>query len=335
MEKRTGFLYVAIFVLAVIIGGALLLGRHRSEAGREQMGTPTIYTALPSQTNGYYRPFAGALKSFSAQLNASAAPVVTITKQHLDQPTSRFTYDDIWLRDVAPVITTRMVKFRYAPSYLAKADRTYLDTRFRAWLKQMHFQYRTSDLVLDGGNLVWNGHDTVILTEHVFKDNPEWSRQEIVSELKYQLNVSHVIIIPAEPGDVLGHADGMVKFINAQTLYVSDFSGDDVLVHTVERRIKAELPAAKFVILPSAYTAKDQYDRKIASAKGLYINMLETPDTIYVPHYDLPADQQVLKIIRAHTAKKVVPIDVAKISTTGGSVHCLTWDVPARLMPAH
>lgn len=242
MEKRTGFLYVAIFVLAVIIGGALLLGRHRSEAGREQMGTPTIYTALPSQTNGYYRPFAGALKSFSAQLNASAAPVVTITKQHLDQPTSRFTYDDIWLRDVAPVITTRMVKFRYAPSYLPKADRTYLDTRFRAWLKQMHFQYRTSDLVLDGGNLVWNGHATVILTEHVFKDNPEWSRQEIVSELKYQLNVSHVIIIPAEPGDVLGHADGMVKFINARTLYVSDFSGDDVLVTPLNAASRPSCP---------------------------------------------------------------------------------------------
>lgn len=142
-----------------------------------------------------------------------------------------------------------------------------------------------------------------------------------------------MIIIPTEPGDVLGHADGMVKFINARKLYISDFSGDDALVHAVERRIQAVLPEAKFVILPSAYTAKGQYDQKIASAKGLYINMLETPDTIYVPHYDLPADQQALKIIRQHTTKRVLPIDVAKISTTGGSIHCLTWDVPARFMP--
>ncbi|KRL12413.1 agmatine deiminase family protein [Schleiferilactobacillus perolens] len=332
MEKRTGLLCVIIFVVVMLVGSFLLASRQRSGAVEKHMDTPTIYTALPRQTNQYYRPFTAALKHFSTQLNTSA-PVVTITKQHLTHPTSRFTYDDIWLRDVAPVITTRMVKFRYAPSYLAKADRDYLDSRFRVWLKQMHFTYRTSDLVLDGGNLVWNQDDTVILTTHVFKDNPEWSRQEIISELKYQLNVSHVIIIPTEPGDVLGHADGMVKFINTRTLYVSDFSGDDDLVHTVERRVKAVLPDAKFVILPSAYTDKDQYDRKIASAKGLYINMLETPDTIYVPRYDLPADQRALKIVRQHTTKRVVPIDVAKISTTGGSIHCLTWDVPARFMP--
>lgn len=168
----------------VLVGGILLFGRQRSGAMEKHMNTPTIYTALPRQSNEYYRPFTGALKDFGTQLNASA-PVVTITKQHLAQPTSRFAYDDIWLRDVAPVITTRMVKFRYAPSYLAKADRDYLDSRFRVWLKQMHFTYRTSDLVLDGGNLVWNQDDTVILTTHVFKDNPEWSRQEIISELKY------------------------------------------------------------------------------------------------------------------------------------------------------
>ena len=296
----------------------------------------TIYTDLPLATNSYYRPFAADLKSFSYQL-AKDDPnnVTTITKQHITNQTSRFTYDDIWLRDVAPVITTRMVKFRYSPNYLPKADSSYLDNRFRTWLRQQHFNYQTSNLVLDGGNLIWNQHKTIILTDHVFADNPDWSRSEIVNELKAKLEVNRVIIIPSEPGDILGHADGMVKFINANTLYVSDFSGDTQLVKTVKTRIKATLPNAKFVILPSAYTSKGQYDKKIASAKGLYINMLETPDTIYVPHYDLPMDRQVLKIVRQHTKKRVVSINIAKISTTGGSVHCLTWDVPNRFKLIH
>ncbi|GAF41297.1 peptidyl-arginine deiminase [Agrilactobacillus composti DSM 18527 = JCM 14202] len=331
MSKKTGFL------AAIICAGCLLVGGSKTTVARAATeSAPTIYTALPSLNNTYYRPFNKSLQSFGNQLAQNdPANVVTITKQSLTHKTSGFTYDDIWLRDVAPVITTKMVKFRYDPSYLKKADRQYLDQRFRTWLNQENFNYDTSDLVLDGGNLIWNNSDTVILTSHVFKDNPDWSKADIVAELKGKLAVDHVIIIPSEPGDVLGHADGMVKFISARKLYVSDFSGDTKLVKKVQQKIKAELPNAKFVVLPSAYTEKGQYDPKIASAKGLYINMLETPDTIYVPHYGLKADTKVLKIVKQHTTKKVVPIDVAKISTTGGSVHCLTWDVPQAFMPSH
>lgn len=37
--------------------------------------------------------------------------------------------------------------------------------------------------------------------------------------------MSRVIIIPAEEGDVLAHADGMVKFIDEHTMFISDFLG--------------------------------------------------------------------------------------------------------------
>lgn len=340
MNMPKKYLYV-LMLLLIGVGICLLLVAYQGErtvahSMPTESSSVTIYTALPLATNNYYRPFTADLKSFNYQL-AKDAPdnVTTITKQQMTNPTSRFTYDDIWLRDVAPVITTRMVKFHYAPNYLPKTDSNYLDHRFRTWLKQQHFNYQTSNLVLDGGNLIWNQHDTVILTDHVFADNPSWSRSNIIDELRSKLEVNHVVIIPGEPGDILGHADGMVKFIDANTLYLSDFLGDTQLVQTVKNRIKAALPNAKFVILPSAYTSKGQYDKKIASAKGLYVNMLETPDTIYVPYYDLPMDQQVLKIVRQHTKKHVVSINVAKISTTGGSVHCLTWDVPNRFKLIH
>lgn len=329
MRKRTGILAIIIFTGCLLAGGSKFSITQTAAADQ-----PTIYTALPKPSDTYYRPFNKALRHFDSQL-AKQDPnnVLTITKQPLAHRTSNFTYDDIWLRDVAPVITTKMVKFRYSPNYLKKADRHYLDQRFRTWLNREKFNYQTSDLVLDGGNLIWNNSDTVILTTHVFTDNPNWSRTEIIKELKTKLAVNHVIFIPTEPGDVLGHADGMVKFITARKLYISDFSGNQKLVKKIEQLIRKQLPSAKFVLLPSAYTSKGQYDTKIASAKGPYVNMLETPKTIYVPHYGLKTDAKVLKIIKQQTTKKVVPINVAQISTTGGSVHCLTWDVPAKFKP--
>ncbi len=48
------------------------------------------------------------------------------------------------------------------------------------------------------------------------------------------------------------------------------------------------MPEAEFIVVPSLYTEKGQYDQEIASAKGLYINMLETCDVIYVPKFGLP-----------------------------------------------
>ncbi|MFT8909276.1 MAG: agmatine deiminase family protein [Lentilactobacillus diolivorans] len=329
MQKRIGFL-----ALIICAGSLLVAGTKSSVNQTAAADQSTIYTALPSSDDTYYHPFNKALHHFDNQLaRLDPGNVVTITQEALSHRTSNFTYDDIWLRDVAPVITTKMIKFRYHPSYLKRADSHYLDQRFRSWLNREKFNYQTSNLVLDGGNLIWNNSDTVILTTHVFADNPDWSRAEIIAELKTKLAVHHVIFIPTEPGDVLGHADGMVKFISARKLFISDFSGNQKLVRKVQRLIKAQLPDAKFVLLPSAYTSKGQYDAKIALAKGLYINMLETPNTIYVPHYGLRTDAQALRIVKQQTTKKVVPVDVARISTTGGSVHCLTWDVPTKFLP--
>ena len=52
------------------------------------------------------------------------------------------------------------------------------------------------------------------------------------------------------------------------------------------------MPEAEFIVVPSSYTEKGQYDQEIASAKGLYINMLETCDALYVPKFGLAKDRK-------------------------------------------
>lgn len=73
---------------------------------------------------------------------------------------------------------------------------------------------------------------------------------------------------------------------------------------------------------------------EIASAKGLYINMLETCDALYVPKFGLAKDREVLRYIQQHTEKQVIQIHVGEISTMGGAMNCLTWYCPNHLLPS-
>lgn len=294
----------------------------------------TIYTGMPDVTDSYYQPFTKSLKSFNSDLQHQATTdnrFVALDTQPEKFRTLNYYYPDIWLRDVAPVVTTKMVKFRYAPSYLPKSDSNYLNKRFNKFLGQK-YNYQKSSLILDGGNVQWNGAQTIILTNKVLEDNPDWTKQEIVTELKQKLAVKRVILISKEPGDVLGHSDGMVKFISAHRLFINDFNYEPGFLKKIERQIKAQDPQIHFVVLPSAYTSKNQYDKKIASAKSLYINMLETKQKIYFPIYGLKSDEKVKRMVQKETDKTVVPINVGKISTLGGSIHCLTWDAPNKFL---
>ncbi len=210
----------------------------------------------------------------------------------------------------------------------------YLDQQFNKWLKKNDFEYVKSPLILDGGNLIWNKKDTVIVTERIFDDNDDWTEEEIIEQLEWDLDVSRVIIIPVEEGDVLAHADGMVKFIDEHTMFISDFLGDHEFRYHVQEIIQEQMPEAEFIVVPSSYTEKGQYDQEIASAKGLYINMLETCDALYVPKFGLAKDREVLRYIQQHTEKQVIQIHVGEISTMGGAMNCLTWYCPRHLLPS-
>ena len=61
---------------------------------------------------------------------------------------------------------------------------------------------------------------------------------------------------------------------------------------------------------------------------GSYANMLVTDNAVYVPQYNQPTcDTQAIEVIKSHTSKKVVPVDMSKLSHMGGSVRCMSWQI--------
>ena len=230
---------------------------------------------------------------------------------------------DIWIRDFSPIFPANPAKFVYAPNYLEEYISQEIDDSFRAFAQSAGINFPASDLVLDGGNFVHNGTDRAVFTERVFSDNPNLSRQEVESALKEKLNLSEIAFIPEEVGDTTGHSDGMVMWVSEDKLLVNEF--DEPLRTKIWDALNEAFNGVELVEIP------DDYEYKVwdgfASACGLYVNSLTTPDYIYVPVFGGERDDEIVALIAAETEKEIVTVNASGVCYMGGSVRCLSWQV--------
>ena len=142
---------------------------------------------------------------------------------------------DIWIRDFHPVGIqdvetgrTDYLAFRYDPKYLEKERRP----NSVAVNKRLIINPEYSDLVIDGGNIVHDGMGQIIMTERVLSDN-NLSAAQLKTALSEYFEVRRLFIIPEEPGDITGHADGSVQILNPETIAINRYHREsDVNGHT-------------------------------------------------------------------------------------------------------
>jgi len=84
-----------------------------------------------------------------------------------------------------------------------------------------------SDLVVDGGNIV-RLKNRIICTDKIYSENKKWSELAVRAELRRCLEVDEIIVIPCEPYDIIGHADGMVQFIDDKTVLLNDYDAASI-----------------------------------------------------------------------------------------------------------
>ena len=115
----------------------------------------------------------------------------------------------IWARDYMPVQVSekKFVKFNYSPDYLRDYPDYKPDTS--AILSELGLTVIDTDWVVDGGNVVSCG-DKVIMTNKIFRENPNVERAKLVDTLS-QLLEAEVVLIPEDVYEEYGHADGMVR----------------------------------------------------------------------------------------------------------------------------
>lgn len=226
---------------------------------------------------------------------------------------------DIWARDYMPVKTKtgRFISFRYEPSYLKENPELRTDFR-KGIVPAFSFENLVySDINLDGGNVVFSpSKEKAVISDRIFDENRDKRKTELINELEKLLG-AQLIIIPSLISDMTGHADGMVRFVDENTVIgnASNFQ------YGLESRIKTTLKKNGIEVIDFPY-----FDSKGDSAVGCYINFLETEQIIFLPVFDVDMDKNAIITAKDIFKKKIVPININEIAKDGGVLNCISWE---------
>ncbi len=234
---------------------------------------------------------------------------------------------DIWCRDYMPIqiAKDRFVQFRYAPRYLDSEDWLSGNTRVEAVLREPKITISKSDIILDGGNVV-KAEDKVIITDRVFDENKAITKSELIRTLHELLEVEDVVIIPHQPFDLFGHADGMIRFIDSDTVLVNDFKNEK---EYFRRNLKSKLKKHGLDVVPFIYEPSSEINKDgVPSAKGTYINYLHVGNKIILPTFNKKEDNMAwIQLNEIYPSHEIETLNCESIASEGGVLNCIGWNV--------
>lgn len=254
----------------------------------------------------------GVWEGLKAALTAKAIPVRQLRRTK-----------DLWIRDFAPiqVAVNHFVKFRYEPDYLKGHETLITDASVFQSMRHLR-AFNNSPINLDGGNVVAS-ENTVILTEKVLKENREIPRAELRKKLQELFQGANYIFVPKEPFDPIGHSDGLVRFIDNDTVLVNDYSRID---KEYGRRLRAALRKHRLNIEEIPYFIEGETEEGIQSAVGCYANYLRTEKVIVMPIFGVKHDDAaVRRMDKLFPGTTIVPLRCEDLARKGGVLNCCTW----------
>ncbi|EDO45544.1 predicted protein [Nematostella vectensis] len=235
---------------------------------------------------------------------------------------------DLWMRDFLTAMPKQQVNFTYKPQYISHEQALKDKAGFNRLAKSANFpELRQSKIVLEGGNIVENGKNIAITTARIYSDNPGMTKQDVIATLSREINRT-VVVLP-DPLDTTGHSDGVVSFVEEDTLLIALFNDADGpgFYDAMEKEVVNLFPSLKIVPLPCY--AKKGKTQGFVSSEGAYANSLVTNNAVYLPFFNnQTSNEKALAVFRNSTTKTVVPVTKTQyIPVLGGSLRCMTWQI--------
>lgn len=258
---------------------------------------------------------------------------------------------DIWIRDFAPFwkrvgSDVVAVKAHYYPTYGGRIYLKYSKHDDDIGIKLggdtiEHLKFDEKRIILDGGNLIHNGKGFGICTDRLIADNEHLFKEDVIDAIKNYLGLQTLLIIPPEHGDDTGHVDGLVRFINNETVLVSKYPykwkkskcfipKDDytLAINQLEELEKYfNNKGLKVYRIPNGIP----YDSIFESAVGNYMNFFRVGDIIFIPQYGRREQDQnaVDALIEAGIKENniVRVTGCTELAELGGVLNCITTHI--------
>lgn len=222
----------------------------------------------------------------------------------------------IWVRDYMPVQVSRdrFIQFRYEPDYLMGCPEYKPDVH--SILSRLGIDVCYSPINLDGGNIISCG-DKVILTDKIFKENPQYSHNRLIEELT-ELLEAELVLIPWDIYEEYGHADGMVRYMGNGYVLLNNYCDFDKALH---KKLLAELS-------PHFNITELHYDT-FTDMSWAYLNFLHMGHQIFIPLIDDRLGEKAFRqIAEAFPNCHCHPVqNCESIVNEGGALNCCTWNI--------
>jgi agmatine deiminase len=245
--------------------------------------------------------------------------------------------DDIWVRDYGPLTCIDkagqrvMVDAIFDPPPTPFANDDSFPVRYAA--HQGCFS-RHLALHLEGGNLWSDGQGTIITTEGLYARNFPMPADEVRHRLLEGLGAETLIVVPSLRMEGTGHVDVFAKLATPDTILVTEPRSvvNGRRLTEVAEVLRASRNAAghsyRVVALPSVPAYCNWGVSRIWPS---YTNALTVNHRVLVPTYGFPErDAAALSTYQqVMPDHEIIGIDARVAVNAGGTVHCLTMQIPA------
>ena len=161
------------------------------------------------------------------------------------------------------------------------------------------------------------------MSDKVFKENPLLSEKDLIKKLKDTLEIEKLFFVPWHKSDTIGHADGMLRFIDDETVLINNYKEE-----------KPEFQRAFRMALNNAGLDWEElpynpYNYKpYTSAEGIYVNYLQMRNIIIFPIFNqIEDDEAVKRIEQIFKSHKIITLKCNEIAKKGGVLNCITWNI--------
>ncbi len=235
---------------------------------------------------------------------------------------------DIWMRDFGTSNAIDPILFRYTAVAQGgnQKDADEVQDLLAVLAEKAGLSFDESNLLNDGGNFVDDYAGNVVISKKFLRDNGLSERRARRKLLAFE-TIKNVAFIEADEQGGLEHADGVVSFVDTNTLIINSYLEDSEYVQQLKADLRRGLPGVRIYDILTPYDPSEIYDERFGSACGLYTNALVTPERIYLPQFGIPEDKIALERVQSITSREVIPVASQQVCTMGGGVRCMSWQL--------